>query len=149
MKFALCAMSVFLAACATVPHSAGEAAVIQTLHDACRAYQDGNADRIAELLTPDFTLTDAAGVVTTREDDLRNARTGAIRYTVFENHDMIARLYGDSAVVTGITRVRGSAGETAFSADFQFTDTLVRQNDRWRVAASHISRLSVPTPPAR
>ncbi len=141
MKLVLCVMSIFLAACATAPQSTDEAAVIQTLHDACRAYQDGNAGRIAELLTPDFTLTDADGVVTTREDDLKNARTGAIRYTVFENHDMIVRLYGDSAVVTGITKVRGTAAGTAFSADFQFTDTLVRQNDRWRVAASHISRI--------
>lgn len=143
MKFVLCVMSIFLAACATVPRSTDEAAVIQTLHDACRAYQDGNADRIAELLTPDFTLTDPDGVVTTREDDLQNARTGATRYTVFENHDMIVRLYGDSAVVTGITKVRGTADGAAFSADFQFTDTLVRRNDRWRVAASHISRAPV------
>ena len=118
-----------------------EAAVIQVLHDACRAYQDGNAEQIEALLTSDFTLTDADGVVTTRADDVEIARKGSIRYTVFENHDMKVRLHGDAAVVTGITKVKGAAGKTQFDAKFQFTDTVVRQNGKWRVASSHISRL--------
>lgn len=118
-----------------------EAAVIQTLHDACRAYLDANVEQMEALLTSDFTLTDADGVVTTRADDLQNAKTGAIRYTVFENHDMKVRLHGDAAVVTGITKVAGTAGKTQFAARFQFTDTVVRQNGKWRVASSHISRL--------
>ena len=35
----------------------------------------------------------------------------------------------------------GQPRTAAFAASFQFTDTLVRQEGRWRVAASHISRL--------
>jgi ketosteroid isomerase-like protein len=131
-----------LAGCASsTGPSGGEEAVIQTLHDACRAYLEADASRIEALLTPDFTLTDADGVVTTRADDVENARTGGIRYTVFENHDMKVRLHGDAAVVTGVTRVSGTAGATPFTANLQFTDTVVRQNGRWRVASSHISRL--------
>ena len=121
-----------------------EAAVIQTLHDACKAYLDGDAERIESLLTDDFTLTDANGVVTTRDDDVRHARNVSLKYTIFENRVMKVRLHGDAALVTGITKVAGNAGATAFAAEFQFTDTLVRQGGRWRVAASHISRLSVP-----
>ena len=54
---------------------------------------------------------------------------------------MKVRLHGDAALVTGITTVSGMAGTTAFAAEFQFTDTLVRQRGAWRVAASHISRI--------
>ena len=51
------------------------------------------------------------------------------------------RLYGaDTAVVTGITWV---AGTTKSGHDFElrarFTDTYVRQDGRWRLAASQAS----------
>ena len=139
----LIAVMLLLAACASVPQSrAGdEAAIIQTLHDACKAYLDADAARIEYLLTDDFTLTDADAVVTTRADDIQHAKNGTLKYTMFENSDMKVRLHGDAAVVTGITKVAGTAGTVSFAAKFQFTDTMVRQGGRWRVASSHISRL--------
>jgi ketosteroid isomerase-like protein len=118
-----------------------EAAVLRALADACDAYLKGDADRMLLLLTEDFTSTDPDGVVTTRADDIEMARKGTIRYEVFENRDMKVRLHGDAAVVTGRTIVKGQAGERAFAAEFQFTDTLVRTGGRWRVAATHISRV--------
>jgi uncharacterized protein (TIGR02246 family) len=121
--------------------SGDEAAVLQVIRDACKAYLEGNANRMAEVLTEDFTLTDASGVVTTRADDIEHAKRGTMRYEVFENYDMKVRLYGDAAVVLGRTRVKGKAGETPFAAEFQFTDTLVRREGRWWFAASHVSRL--------
>jgi ketosteroid isomerase-like protein len=125
------------------PRSAAEdeAAVLRTLQDACNAFLDADADRLMVLLTEDFTTTDPDGVVTTRADDIEAVRKGAIRYEVFENRDMKVRLHGDAAVVTGRTIVKGRAGERAFAAEFQFTDTLVRTDGRWQVAATHISRI--------
>jgi len=139
----LLALTMLLAACVSVPQSrAGdEAAIVQTLHDACKAYRDGDAARIEYLLTDDFTLTDADAVVTTRADDIQHAKNGTLKYTIFENSDMKVRLHGDAAVVTGTTKVAGTAGTVPFAANFQFTDTMVRQGGRWRVASSHISRL--------
>lgn len=139
----LLVVSLLLAACVTAPPSrtGDEAAIVQTLHDACKAYLDGDVSRIEYLLTDDFTLTDADGVVTTRADDIQHAKNGTLKYTIFENSEMKVRLHGDAAVVTGITKVAGMAGTTSFAATFQFTDTMVREGGRWRVAASHISRV--------
>ena len=119
-----------------------EAAVLQAVRDACKAYLEGDADKMAELLTEDFTLTDASGEVTTRADDIEHAKKGTMRYEVFENYDMKVRLHGDAAVITGRTRVKGLAGNTPFASVFQFTDTLVRRDNKWRVAASHVSRIT-------
>lgn len=122
-----------------------EAAILQVTRDACAAFLHGDTRRLMEILTEDFTLTDASGTVTTRADEIANAQTGAVQYEVFENHDMKVRVYGDSAVVTGRTTVKGNAGPSAFAAEFQFTDALVRRGDRWWFAASHISRVASPT----
>ncbi|HEV7764515.1 MAG TPA: nuclear transport factor 2 family protein [Thermoanaerobaculia bacterium] len=138
---ALLAVSVL--ACSTTRNAReDEAAVLQVTHDACRAYLEGDTRRMRELLTEDFTLTDPDGVITTRADDIAIAEKGSIRYEVFENYDMTVRLYGESAVVTGKTRVKGVAGTAQFSKVFQFTDTLVRRDGRWWFAASHISPLA-------
>ncbi|HWM92393.1 MAG TPA: nuclear transport factor 2 family protein [Thermoanaerobaculia bacterium] len=141
---ALGLLCLLFTACGTLaPEASGdEAAVLQAVRDACKTYLDGDADRLAEVLTEDFTLTDSSGVVTTRADDIEHARKGTIRYEVFENHDMKVRLHGDAAVITGRTTVKGQAGGTPFAAEFQFTDTLVRRDGRWRFVASHVSRIS-------
>jgi len=143
LALTLLAVSLMPGACASIPQTkAGdEAAIIRTLHEACKAYLDGDVTRIEYLLTEDFTLTDADAVVTTRADDIQHAKNGTLKYTIFENRDMKVRLHGDAAVVTGITNVAGMAGTTSFAAEFQFTDTMVREGGRWRVAASHISRI--------
>ena len=125
---------------------ADEAAILQVTRDACKAFVDRDTRRLREVLTEDFTLTDADGTVTTRAEEIASVETGAVRYDVFENHDMKVRIYGDSAVVTGRTTVQGTAGKSPFAAEFQFTDAIIRRGDRWRFAASHISRVAAPAP---
>lgn len=118
-----------------------ERAVVDTLHKVCKAYEHSDADAMSELFTEDFTLTNSAGVVTTRTDDVNLARGKTVHYDKFEKKDMKARLHGDAAIVTGRTTVKGTSGKNSFSAEFQFTDTLVLQDGRWRVASSHVSIL--------
>jgi ketosteroid isomerase-like protein len=118
------------------------AAVLQAERDGCAAYLNGNADKIANFLTNDYTLTNSKGEISTAADDIKDAKTGKVHYDVFENYDMKARLYGDhTAVVTGKTKVKGSAEGKPIDIVVQFTDTFVKQNGQWRLAAGHVSRL--------
>jgi hypothetical protein len=65
-----------------------------------------------------------------------------VHYDVFENYDMIARLYGDNmGVVLGKTRVKGTIEGKPFDRVVQFTDTLIKRDGRWQLAARHVSRL--------
>ena len=61
----------------------------------------------------------------------------------FENYDMKVRLYGDStAVVTGRTKLKGVYNGKPIDKVVQFTDTLVKQNGHWRLAAGHVSAVT-------
>jgi ketosteroid isomerase-like protein len=118
------------------------AAVLQAERDGCAAYLRGDADKIANFLTDDYTLTDSTGEISTAADDFEDAKTGRVHYDVFENYDMKVRVYGDhTAVVTGKTKVKGNARGKPIDVIVQFTDTFVKQNGRWRLAAGHVSRL--------
>jgi pimeloyl-ACP methyl ester carboxylesterase/ketosteroid isomerase-like protein len=107
----------------------------------CRAFQLGDAVTLRPLLDDGFILTSSTGVVTDLAQNLEEVRAREPAYDEFRNHDQIVRLHGDAAIVTGITTVKGRSGGGSFAKDFQFTDTWVRRDGRWLLAASHASAL--------
>lgn len=106
----------------------------------CEALQSGDAAAIAKLEDETYTLTNSKSEVTTRADDIADAKKG-VRYDEFRNHEQTVRLYGDAAIVLGVTSVKGSSGGKPFAADFKFTDTYVRRAEGWKIAASHATRI--------
>jgi ketosteroid isomerase-like protein len=122
--------------------SAGDERDIRRVEkDLCDAFRKGDAAAIGRLEDETYTLTNSRAEVTTRADDIADARKGDTRYTEFRNHDTTVRLYGDSAIVLGITSVKGTSAGKDFAADFRFTDTYVRRADGWKIAASHATRI--------
>ncbi|AKF85885.1 hypothetical protein MFUL124B02_17925 [Myxococcus fulvus 124B02] len=126
--------------------SAEEKAVLDALHAGCAAFEKGDVAFLEGFLADGFTLLDSSGNVTDRAATLAEVRVREPRYEVFRNHDMKVRLYGDTAVVIGITSVKGVAGGSSFAADLRFTDTLIKREGQWRIVASHVSRLPKPAP---
>ena len=108
----------------------------------CHAFEAGDAAYLRKALDARFTLTSSTGVVTDLQQNLAEVAAREPKYSEFRNHDQHARLYGDAAIVTGITSIRGTSGGQAFVADFRYTDTWIRRGHAWRLAASHASRLA-------
>jgi hypothetical protein len=128
------------------PVFAGDAAsdkrdILQVEAALCHAFEVGDADYLRKALDERFTLTSSTGVVTDLAQNLKEVATREPAYDVFRNHDQVIRLYGDAAIVTGITTVKGRSAGEPFAADFQFTDTWIRRDGKWTLAASHASRL--------
>ena len=119
-----------------------EKEVLQFEGDACKAFLDADPSALEHVLTTDFTLTLSNGEVSTRSDEINDLRSGKVHYDVFENYDMIVRLYGNNtAVVLGKTRVKGTPDGNPFDRIVQFTDTLIKCDGRWQLVAGHVSRL--------
>src|SRR5213596_3770190 len=119
-----------------------EREVLQFERDACKAFLDADVTALERVLTPNFTLTLSNGEVSTRADEINELRGGKVHYDIFENYDMLARLYGnDTAVVLGKTRVKGTSDGKPFDRIVQFTDTMIKRNGRWQLAAGHVSRI--------
>ena len=107
----------------------------------CHAFEVGDAAYLRSALDPRFTLVDSHGTVTDLQQNLAEVKAREPRYSQFRNHDQRVRLYGDTAIITGITSIQGTSEGTAFAADFRFTDTWLYRDGRWILAASHASRL--------
>jgi ketosteroid isomerase-like protein len=116
--------------------------VLQFERDACKAFVDADVGALEQVLAADFTLTLSNGEVSTRADEINELHSGKVHYDIFENFDMLARLYGsDTAVVLGKTRVKGTSDGKPFDRIVQFTDTLIKRDGRWRLVAGHVSKL--------
>ena len=142
-------LAVAMATTSAVTHardaSDDEREILRVEAELCRAFETADVGVLRGGLDERFTLTDSVGKVTNLRQNLAEVERRDPVYDVFRNHDQAIRLYGDAAVVTGITSIKGRSGGQAFAADFQFTDTWVRVGATWKMAASHASRLPTTT----
>ena len=128
-------------ALAAQPPADPRAALLQAEADACRAFEQGDAQALRGLLTDDSTLVDSHGIVSGLEQNLAEVAAREPYYDEFRNDGQAVRLYGDSALIVGVTHIRGRADGEAFAADFRYTDTWILRDGRWRLGATHASRI--------
>lgn len=133
----------FVAAISHAPaqQSGDEEALRRAEIELCSAFQNSDAKTIGRIEDEHYTLTDSRGHVSGRDSDMAETTKGEPRYSEFRNHEQKFRFYGDTAIVNGITSVKGISGGKAFAADFQFTDTWIKRNGEWKIAASHATRI--------
>jgi ketosteroid isomerase-like protein len=116
--------------------------VLRAERELALCYQNSDAACIEQGVMEDYILINSRGKISTRADDLAEAKKGDPKYEIFENHDMKARLHGDSAVVTGVTQTKGISGGQPFDAEFRFTDTFVKDHGRWRLWAGQAMKIT-------
>lgn len=130
-----------LATGATVAAPSQESQAVATIQMACDALRTGDIGAIKKLLMPGFVLIGSDVQMQSRDDIVAEMKRGDPVYRVFRNHSTTARVYGDAAVVWGITTIKGRAGGKRFAVELRFTDTLIRSDGAWRMVASHASRI--------
>ncbi len=108
---------------------------------ACDAFRLQDVAAAERLLAPEFVLVTSRAEVQTRDQVIAEVRAGDPKYSRFENHSMSARVYGETAVVQGITSLEGTSGGAAFKVDVRFTDTLIKVNGQWVLVVSHVTRI--------
>ncbi len=138
-NIALCFL--LLASAASAADKRAEAQVMQVTQDACVAFLEADLAAAERLLAPGFTMVNSQAVVQSREEVLAEIRNRDPVYSEFRNHSMSARVFGDTAIVQGITTVKGKSGEHEFDVNVRFTDTLIREKGQWRLIVSHVTAM--------
>jgi ketosteroid isomerase-like protein len=59
---------------------------------------------------------------------------------MMESDDMRVRVYGDSAVVTALTRTKGKFMGQEFSTQERSTDVFVKRDGQWRCVLTQLTR---------
>jgi ketosteroid isomerase-like protein len=119
-----------------------ERELLRTEAALCRAFESGDTATLRRYMDRTFTLTSSRGEVTDFDQNLAEVGRREPHYDEFRNHDQSVRFYGDTAIVLGITTIKGTAEGKPIAAGFQYTDTWIRRDGAWRIVASHASRLA-------
>jgi ketosteroid isomerase-like protein len=105
-----------------------------------RAIVKNDAEAIRQFLADDWVIIDADGGIIDKARFLGVVESGALTHEMMESDDVEVRIYGDSAVVSGLTRTKGKFMGQDFSTQERATDVFVMQNGRWQCVFSQLTR---------
>jgi len=114
---------------------------IVALHEAGdRALMSADTAALAKLFAADYVQYNEAGKAFTKEDVLRNFRTGAIRYPSIISTRRQIRVFGDMAIVHGAETDGVEAEGKRFNIKYVYLDVLRKENGQWKLVASQLAR---------
>ena len=97
-------------------------------------------EAIGRFVTDDWIIIDPDGGIVDRTRFFEVIKSGALTHEMMESEDFRVRVYGDSAVVTGITHTKGRFMGEEFSTQERATDVFVKRDGRWQCVLTHLTR---------
>ena len=98
-----------------------------------------DADAMAKMLDSDFVLTDYDGTVMSKGQFLASIRDTSNQLTVEVSTDMKLHRHGDTVIVVGATREKGTDKGKPYAHQGRFTDTWIKKDGQWLCIASQLS----------
>jgi ketosteroid isomerase-like protein len=105
------------------------------------AIVSNDLEGIGRLVADDWIIIGPDGEIVDRVRFFEVIKSGALTHDTMESEDFRVRVYGDSAVVTGITRTKGKFMGQEFSTQERATDVFVKRDGRWQCVLTHLTRL--------
>ena len=109
------------------------------------SYRDGDPDKMGKILADDFIGRWADGSTQTKDEQLKAIRTGAEKHSTNQMLECNVRLYGDTAVVTGLQTEQSVLLGRDGSGTYSYTDVFVKRDGRWQVVATETKRVASQT----
>lgn len=90
------------------------------------------------LLSDNWLNINPDGSVTTKTKLMELLKDGSFKIMSIDNDEVMVRVYGDAAVVTGrSTTKRASQSGEVMSRQVRFTRVYAKGKDRWQVVSAH------------
>jgi ketosteroid isomerase-like protein len=119
-----------------------EEELLKLENEFARAVASNDADALDRLLADDWIIVEPDGGMIDKARFLGVIRSGALSHESMESTDLRARLYGYTAVVTGLTTSKGKFMGQDFTSCERATDIFVKQADRWQCVFTQLTRFT-------
>jgi ketosteroid isomerase-like protein len=122
---------------------AGEAedAVLAAQDQRIKLLIAGDLAKLGAAMTDDLTWTHSNANVETKAEFLDAVKTGKYKYKAMTFDDRRVRLHGDSAIVSGTTRVQVESGGRDLDIRLRFTELYVKDKGGWKMALWQSTRV--------
>jgi len=121
--------------------SEAEEELLKMENEFAEAIVRNDLEGIGGLVADDWIIIEPDGGIVDRKRFFEVITSGALTHEMMESEDLRVRVYGDSAVVTAVTRAKGKFMGQEFSTQERATDVFVKCEGRWRCVLTHLTRL--------
>ncbi len=97
------------------------------------------------LLADGWTITHGDGTIDTKAQYLADLKTGVRKFDYVKEDQNSVRLYGDTAVVSGLTESKVQYKGQSSGGLLRFTRVYVKRDGRWLMIVSHATRRTAAT----
>jgi ketosteroid isomerase-like protein len=95
----------------------------------------GNTDLVAKQTSDDYMYINVNGAIADKAQMLDQIKSGKIKLESDELSDLKVRMYGNTAVMTGKSAVKGVVGGKDTSGTIAFTRVWVKKGGKWQTVA--------------
>jgi len=119
--------------------SQGEQETVRQILELERQSKDATIHRDAEFaertLADDYIAIGPLGQITTKSDTISARKRSQLHYDAIEISELVVRVYGKTAVVTGRVDVKGSELGEDFTGPYRFTRIWVKREGHWEAVS--------------
>ncbi|PYL48112.1 MAG: hypothetical protein DMF32_09695 [Verrucomicrobia bacterium] len=119
-----------------------EKELLKLENEFARAVTSNNADTLDRLLADDWIIVEPDGSIIDKARFLEVIRSGALSHESMKSTDLKVRVYGNTAVVTGLTTSKGKFMGQDFTSCECATDIFVKQAERWQCIFTQLTRFT-------
>jgi ketosteroid isomerase-like protein len=127
------------------PQSQSQRDVVEEIRkvDRERIQAQINADSAAlgRIYAEDFIGIGPSGTVRTKKEVLSDFASGSLKFQSIVTDDVKIRVYGNAAVETGLSTMKGRDADKVVPEENRFTRVWIKQGGQWRLVANHYSNL--------
>ena len=121
--------------------SPSELAILDLSHKKFDWLIAGQADSLQKVLDEKVQYVHSNGWAQNKREILDDMRSGKLVYRKVTIKEATARMYGETAIVTGLGTFEGINGGTPFLLDLRYTEVYVRTSKRWVLVSRHSNRM--------
>jgi ketosteroid isomerase-like protein len=103
------------------------------------AIAKNDLEGIERFVADDWIIINADGGITDRERFLGVIKSAELTHEMMESDDIRVRVYGDSAVVSALTRSKGKFMGQEFTTHERSTDVFVKRDGQWRCVLTQLT----------
>lgn len=122
------------------PGSADEQALLQIERDWTAAWWKQDPESLDGILADGY-LENLQGQITTKAQLIRDMKAGIYKVESLEANDMRVVVFGDHAVVNGLTTSKGTMHGKDASDKRRWTDVYEKRDGRWRAVFTHFIKV--------
>lgn len=121
----------------------GAASVLAAQADAWdKAIVRKDRNAIEANMAADFRQIDGAGNIETKQSFVDGLVAPELAIDPYTVEDFDIRLYGDTAVLSGRTRMTGRYQGKPFASHYRYIDIYHHQQGRWKIVSVQITKLA-------